>query len=110
MYEWTMSVLSLPFSALDRVCVDVRAQIFAYIPSPTASQQIQAEMAKSQDAARFRKMSAVDKQAADRSAWAAWLSRYAARLAAEAEAGADAVQRVTLMNATNPRCVYVSDA
>lgn len=39
----------------------------------------------------------------DRAIWSAWLGRYERRLHREAEAGADAQERIRVMNATNPR-------
>ena len=61
------------------------------------------ERAKLADA--LRKMSAADKVVADRVAWSSWLGAYQARLQQEADAGANSVERIWLMNSTNPRWV-----
>ena len=39
----------------------------------------------------------------DRAVWSTWLGRYGRRLQREAEAGANAQDRIRVMNATNPR-------
>lgn len=66
-------------------------------------QLIQSEIDRMNAAAKLKGISPEQKAESDRKAWRAWLARYAARLHREAEAGADSVKRVRVMNETNPR-------
>ncbi len=70
-----------------------------------AVQAVAADLAHLERADALKGQGAAAKAATDRSAWAAWLARYAARLRAEAAAGADGAARIAAMNAVNPRYV-----
>jgi uncharacterized protein YdiU (UPF0061 family) len=62
-------------------------------------------MARAQAAAKWRATTPESKSRQDAAAWAAWLSRYGARLQREAALGGSDAERVRAMNAANPRVV-----
>jgi hypothetical protein len=70
-----------------------------------AAQAVAADLARLERADALKGQGAAAKATADRSAWAAWLARYAARLRTEAAAGADGAARAAAMRAVNPRYV-----
>ena len=64
---------------------------------------IQAEIERMNAAGRLLDVTPQQKADSDRKAWQGWLNRYCARLQRASAAGADAAERVQVMNATNPR-------
>jgi hypothetical protein len=86
----------------------LQTRVFASAPRVkwrAAAQAVAADLARLERADALKGQGAAAKAATDRSAWAAWLARYAARLRVEAAAGADGAARIASMNAVNPRYV-----